>query len=79
MSTKLNWNYEVKWVGDTHILLVLRRTDNEDLVNESIDIIIDLTKGKFDINRVAKCSANCVPKLISCFPRVASIFKCCKK
>jgi hypothetical protein len=34
MSTKLNWNYEVKWVGDTHILLVLRRTDNEDLVNE---------------------------------------------
>jgi hypothetical protein len=36
MSTKLNWNYEVKWVGDTHILLVLRRTDNEDLVNEML-------------------------------------------
>lgn len=36
MSTKLNWNYEVKWIGDTHILLVLRRTDNEDLVNEML-------------------------------------------
>jgi hypothetical protein len=36
MSTKLNWNYEVKWVGDTHILLVLRRIDNEDLVNEML-------------------------------------------
>ena len=36
MSTKLNWNFEVKWVGDTHILLVLRRTDNEDLVNEML-------------------------------------------
>lgn len=36
MSTKLNWNYEVKWVGDTHILLVLKRTDNEDLVNEML-------------------------------------------
>ena len=36
MSTKLNWNFEVKWVGNTHILLVLRRTDNEDLVNEML-------------------------------------------
>ena len=36
MSTKVNWNFEVKWVGDTHILLVLRRTDNEDLVNEML-------------------------------------------
>ena len=36
MSTKLNWNYEVKWVGDTHILLVLRRTDNTDLINEML-------------------------------------------
>lgn len=36
MSTKLNWNFEVKWVGDTHILLVLKRIDNEDLVNEML-------------------------------------------
>ena len=36
MSTKLNWDFEVKWVGDTHILVVLRRTDNEDLVNEML-------------------------------------------
>ena len=36
MSTKVNWNFEVKWVGDTHILLVLKRTDNEDLVNEML-------------------------------------------
>lgn len=36
MSTKLNWNFEVKWVSDTHILLVLRRIDNEDLVNEML-------------------------------------------
>lgn len=36
MSTKLNWNFEVKWVGDAHILVVLRRTDNEDLVNEML-------------------------------------------
>ena len=36
MSTKLNWNFEVKWVGDTHILVVLRRTDNKDLVNEML-------------------------------------------
>ena len=36
MSTKLNWNFEVKWVGDTHILLVLKRVDNEELVNEML-------------------------------------------
>jgi hypothetical protein len=36
MSTKINWNFEVKWVGDTHILLVLKRTDNEDLKNEML-------------------------------------------
>ncbi len=36
MSTKLNWNYEVKWVGDTHILLVLTRIDNEDIKNEML-------------------------------------------
>lgn len=36
MSTKLNWNFEVKWVGDTHILLVLKRIDNADLVNEML-------------------------------------------
>jgi hypothetical protein len=36
MSTKINWNFEVKWVGDTHILLVLKRIDNEDLVNEML-------------------------------------------
>ena len=36
MSTKLNWNFEVKWVGDAHILVVLRRTDNEDLINEML-------------------------------------------
>ena len=36
MSTKLNWNFEVKWVSDTHILLVLTRTDNEDIKNEML-------------------------------------------
>lgn len=36
MSTKLNWNFKVKWVSDTHILLVLTRTDNVDLVNEML-------------------------------------------
>jgi hypothetical protein len=36
MSTKLNWNFEVKWVGDAHILLVLKRIDNADLVNEML-------------------------------------------
>ena len=36
MATKLNWNFEVKWVGDTHILLVLKRVDNEELVNEML-------------------------------------------
>ena len=36
MSTKLNWNFELKWVGDTHILLVLTRTDNEDIKNEML-------------------------------------------
>jgi hypothetical protein len=35
MSTKLNWNFEVKWVGDTHILLVLTRTD-DDIKNEML-------------------------------------------
>ena len=36
MSTKLNWNFEVKWVGDTHILLVLTRTDDENTKNEML-------------------------------------------
>jgi len=36
MSTKLNWNFEVKWVGDTHILLVLTRIDNENIKNEML-------------------------------------------
>lgn len=36
MSSKLNWNFEVKWVGDTHVLLVLTRTDDEKLVNEML-------------------------------------------
>lgn len=36
MSTKLNWNFEVKWVGDTHILVVLKRVDNETLTNEML-------------------------------------------
>jgi hypothetical protein len=36
MPSKLNWNFEVKWVGDTHILLVLTRADNEKLVNEML-------------------------------------------
>jgi len=34
MSTKLNWNFEVKWVGDTHILLSLTKIDNNDIKNE---------------------------------------------
>jgi len=36
MSTKLNWNFEVKWVGDTRILLVLTRTDDEKIKNEML-------------------------------------------
>ena len=36
MSTKLNWNFEVKWVGDTHILLVLKRIDDENIKNEML-------------------------------------------
>lgn len=36
MSTKLNWNFEVKWVGDSHILLVLTRTDDENIKNEML-------------------------------------------
>lgn len=36
MPSKLNWNFEVKWVGDTHVLLVLTRTDDEKLVNEML-------------------------------------------
>ena len=36
MSTKLNWNFEVKWVGDTHILLILTRTDDENTKNEML-------------------------------------------
>ena len=36
MSTKLNWNFEVKWVGDTHILVVLTRTDDENTKNEML-------------------------------------------
>jgi len=36
MSTKLNWNFEVKWVGDTHILLVLKRINDEDIKNEML-------------------------------------------
>jgi hypothetical protein len=36
MSTKLNWNFEVKWVGDTHILLVLTRIDDENIKNEML-------------------------------------------
>jgi hypothetical protein len=36
MSTKLNWNFEVKWVSDTHILLVLTRTDDENTKNEML-------------------------------------------
>ena len=36
MSTKLNWNFEVKWVGDTHILLVLTRTDDDKIKNEML-------------------------------------------
>lgn len=36
MSTKLNWNFEVKWVGDTHILLVLTRIDDENTKNEML-------------------------------------------
>jgi len=36
MSTKLNWNFEVKWVGDAHILLVLTRTDDENIKNEML-------------------------------------------
>lgn len=36
MPSKLNWNFEVKWVGDAHVLLVLTRTDDEKLVNEML-------------------------------------------
>jgi len=36
MSTKLNWNFEVKWVGDAHILVVLTRTDDENTKNEML-------------------------------------------
>ena len=36
MSTKLNWNFEVKWVGNTHILVVLTRTDDENTKNEML-------------------------------------------
>ena len=36
MSTKLNWNFEVKWVGDAHILLVLTRTNDENIKNEML-------------------------------------------
>lgn len=36
MPSKLNWNFEVKWVGDTHVLLVLTRTDDGKLVNEML-------------------------------------------
>ena len=36
MSAKLNWNFEVKWVSDTHILLILTRTDDDNIKNEML-------------------------------------------
>lgn len=44
MSSKLNWNFEVKWVGDSHVLLVLTRTDDEKLANEMLMSVKEYTE-----------------------------------
>ena len=56
--------------------LNLDMTDAE-LLNESIEIVISLTKGKIDINQITKCTANCVPKIIPCFPILYKKIKKC--
>jgi len=36
MSTKPNWDLSVNWVGDSHILVTMERTDDSDTKNETL-------------------------------------------
>jgi hypothetical protein len=36
MSTKPNWDLAVNWVGDSHILVTMERTDDSDTKNETL-------------------------------------------
>jgi hypothetical protein len=30
MSSKLNWNFRVNWIGEDHILVAYKKQDNDD-------------------------------------------------
>jgi hypothetical protein len=53
------------------------------LVGESIEIIIALSKGHFDINRVSKCTANFIPRFFTIIANAVKnkqckLGKCCR-
>lgn len=37
--------------------------DDDDLIEETIEIMVSLTKGEYDINKISKCAASCFPKI----------------
>lgn len=53
--------------------------EEDKLVDSTIDIVIDLTKGKYNINKIKKTGASCLPHLVklrsTCLPFVSSLFK----
>lgn len=36
MATKLNWDFGVKWIGDDHILIKLKKLDTDTVTNEML-------------------------------------------
>ncbi len=53
--------------------------EEDKLVDSTIDIIVDLTKGKYNINNIKKTGASCLPHVVklrtSCLPFFLSMFK----
>ena len=50
--------------------------EEDKLVDQTIDIVVDLTKGKYNINKIKRVGLSCLPNLFHCLP---SLFRSCKK
>jgi hypothetical protein len=52
-------------IGDVMSRVSHTGLSDKDLLNETIDLIIGLSKGHYDINRTRKCVGSCLPKIFS--------------
>lgn len=68
ISTEEGTNKKEKAIAiyDTVLKDLDMYVDDDKLVDKTIDIVVDLTKGKYNINKIKKVGLSCLPNLFQC-------------